>query len=68
MRKFIPFHAVIIYSGEGSIASCEPDFVYNEQTGRCDNKSKAEKCLKYRKSKRRRDKSALSPRNEGIQK
>ncbi|VIO85929.1 Chitin binding Peritrophin-A domain containing protein [Brugia malayi] len=51
---------LICFNGEGSIASCEPNFVYNGQTGHCEYKSKVEKCLRYRKNKQRRDKSALS--------
>ncbi|KAL3981484.1 Chitin binding Peritrophin-A domain family protein [Acanthocheilonema viteae] len=50
---------LICFNGEGSTGSCDPDFVYNGQTGHCDYKFKVEKCLKYRKNKQRRDKSAL---------
>ncbi|CAG9529938.1 unnamed protein product [Cercopithifilaria johnstoni] len=54
---------LICFNGEGSIASCDPDFVYNGQTGHCDYKLKVEKCLKYRGKKQRRDKSSLSHEN-----
>ncbi|KAM3727042.1 Chitin-binding domain protein [Dirofilaria immitis] len=40
---------LICFSGEGSIASCGPNLVYNVQTGNCEQKSKVEKCLKYRR-------------------
>uniref|UniRef100_A0A0R3RYE3 Chitin-binding type-2 domain-containing protein n=1 Tax=Elaeophora elaphi TaxID=1147741 RepID=A0A0R3RYE3_9BILA len=54
---------LICFNGEGNIASCDPDFIYNGQTGHCDYKFKVEKCFKYGKSIQRRDKSVLLPEN-----
>ncbi|VDK72338.1 unnamed protein product, partial [Onchocerca ochengi] len=50
---------LICFNGEGSISSCDPDLVYNKQTGNCEKKSRVEKCLKDK----RWDKSASSNEN-----
>lgn len=62
MQQFMPFWPIIVHSGEGSISSCDPDLVYNKQTGNCEKKSRVEKCLKDK----RWDKSASSNENIGI--